>query len=309
MKYKDYYATLGVPRDATLEQVKKAYRKLARQFHPDVSKDAQAESKFKELAEAYATLKSPEKRSAYDDIGKHVPGEEFAPPPAWERRGGGNGQDFADLDLADILAAMGHGRAGRQGARAPVPGPDFDTTVRISLEQAQHGATLTLELGDGGTGRALEVTIPAGVRDGQKLRLKGQGGKARHGGPDGDIYLHLALAPHPLFQVLQDDLYYNLALSPWEAALGVQVEIPTLGNPMLLTVPAGTYHARKLRVRGQGLANGHGGRGDFYAVVHLEIPKTLSARERELFQELASASDFNPRGAATLEHAHGHTSK
>lgn len=307
MKYKDYYATLGVPRDATLEQIKKAYRKLARQYHPDVSKDPEAESKFKELAEAYVTLKSPEKRSAYDDIGKQVPGEEFAPPPTWERNAGGSAQDFPDIDLADLLAAMGHGRAGRQADRAPMPGRDFDTTVHISLEQAHLGTRLTLELDDGGTGRALEVTIPAGVRDGQKLRLRGQGGKAHRGGPNGDIYLHIALAPHPLFQVQQHDLYFNLALSPWEAALGAQVEIPTLGNPMLLTVPAGTRHARKLRVRGQGLANGHGGRGDFYAVVHLEIPKTLSAREQELFRELASASDFNPREATNLEHANGHT--
>ena len=308
MKYKDYYATLGVPRDATLEQVKKAYRKLARQYHPDLSKDADAEAKFKELAEAYVTLKDAEKRSAYDNIGKHVPGEEFQPPPAWERPGGGNGPTFADMDLADLLAAMGHGRAGRQSDRGPVPGRDFDTTARISLEQAHQGAKLTLELDDGGAGRALEVTIPAGVRDGQKLRLRGQGGKGHQGGPNGDIYLHIAQAPHPLFQVQQQDLYFHLALSPWEAALGAQVEIPTLGNPMLLTVPAATRHARKLRVRGQGLSNGHGGRGDFYAVVHLDIPKTLSARERELFQELAGASDFNPREATTLEHANGPTS-
>lgn len=308
MKYKDYYATLGVPRDASLEQIKKAYRKLARQYHPDVSKDADAESKFKELAEAYVTLKTPEKRSAYDDIGKHVPGEEFAPPPTWERNPGGSAQDFGDLDLADLLAAMGHRRAGRQNDRPPVHGRDFDTTAHISLEQAHHGTKLTLELDDGGTERTLEVTIPAGVRDGQKLRLRGQGGKGHHGGTHGDIYLHIALAPHPLFQVQQHDLYFHLALSPWEAALGAEVEIPTISAPMLLTVPAGTRHGRKLRVRGQGLSNGHGGRGDFYAVVHIEIPKTLSARERELFQELASASDFNPRQADPLEHANGHTS-
>lgn len=298
MKYKDYYAALGVPRDADAETIKKAYRKLAREHHPDVSAAPGAEARFKEIAEAWQTLKDPEKRAAYDELGRRPAGEDFAPPPQWAREFGGG--SFEDLDLADLLAALGRGqRRGAHRARMPQHGRDYESTVRISLEDAHRGAKLNLQLGDeAGGARTLEVTIPPGVSEGQKLRLRGRGGKGRDGGADGDIYLHITLAPHPVFRADGHDLYLDLALAPWEAALGAEVEVPTLDGPVVLTVPAGTRAGRKLRLRGRGLANGRGGRGDLYAVVHIDVPGALTERERELFKQLAAASRFDPRAVA-----------
>ena len=308
MKYKDYYATLGVPRDADEEQIKKAYRKLARQHHPDMSKAPGAEARFKEAGEAYATLKDAEKRAAYDQLGRRPAGEEFAPPPQWRQDFGADGQaegGFEGVDLADLLAAMGRGRGGAARAPMPMHGRDYETSARITLEDAHRGATVSLELADGEGGRTLEVTVPPGVSEGQKLRLRGKGGKGRNGGADGDIYLHITLAPHPVFRADHHDLYFDLALAPWEAALGAEVEVPTLDAPVVLTVPAATRSGRKLRLRGRGLANGHGGRGDLYAVVRIDVPATLTDRERELFGELAKTSHFNPRTPAGKEKFHG----
>lgn len=298
MKYKDYYAALGVPRDADFATIKKAYRKLAREHHPDVSAAPGAEGRFKEIAEAWQTLKDPEKRAAYDELGRRPAGEDFAPPPQWAREFGGG--SFEDVDLADLLAAFGRGRRREaHRARMPVHGRDYESTVRISLEDAHRGAKLNLQLGDeAGGGRTLEVTIPPGVSEGQKLRLRGRGGKGSDGGADGDIYLHITLAPHPVFRADGHDLHLDLALAPWEAALGADVEVPTLDGPVVLTVPAGTRAGRKLRLRGRGLANGRGGRGDLYAVVHIDVPGALTERERELFKELAAASRFDPRAVA-----------
>ena len=181
MKYKDYYELLGVPRDANLEQIKKAYRKLARENHPDVSKAAGGEAKFKEAAEAYATLKDAEKRKAYDELGRRPVGEEFAPPPQWEQHFGGHEGGFGDIDLEELLASLGRGRGGGQRAPRPAHGRDFETSVSLSLEDASRGTTLNLQVGDEEGGRTLEVTIPAGVSDGQKLRLRGKGGKGQIG--------------------------------------------------------------------------------------------------------------------------------
>lgn len=298
MKYKDYYAALGVPRDADAETIKKAYRKLAREHHPDVSAAPGAEGRFKEIAEAWQTLKDPDKRAAYDELGRRPAGEDFAPPPQWAREFGGG--SFEDLDLADLLAAFGRGhRRGAHRTGVPVHGRDYESTVRISLEDAHRGAKLNLQLADEeGGARTLEVTIPPGVSEGQKLRLRGRGGKGRDGGADGDIYLHITLAPHPVFRPDGHDLHLDLALAPWEAALGADVEVPTLDGPLVLTVPPGTRAGRKLRLRGRGLANGRGGRGDLYAVVHIDVPGALTERERELFKELAAASRFDPRAVA-----------
>lgn len=301
MKYKDYYAVLGISRDADTEQVKKAYRKLARQYHPDVSKAPDAEARFKDIAEAYATLKDPEKRAAYDELGRHPSGEEFRPPPQWAPGFGAGGQGFDDMDLADLLAAIGRGRGAARHAPTPMPGRDYETTGHVSLEDAHRGVTLGLNLADDDGGRSLEVTIPPGVTAGQKLRLRGKGGKGRHGGPDGDIYLHIALKPHPVFRVDHHDLGFDLALSPWEAALGADVEVPTLDAPVVLTVPPGTSTGRKLRLRGRGLATRQGGRGDLYATVRIEVPASLSPRERELFKELAKVSHFYPRTPGVKE--------
>jgi curved DNA-binding protein len=298
MKYKDYYAALGVPRDADTEAIKKAYRKLARQHHPDVSKAPDAEARFKDAAEAYATLKDPEKRAAYDQLGQRPSGEEFAPPPDWRHQYAGDAHAFEDIDLADLLDALGRG--GGRSQRGPVPrhGRDYETAVRISLEDAHRGTTLNLEVQYEDGPRTLEVTIPPGVTDGQKLRLRGKGGPGRNGGANGDIYLHIVLVPHERLRVDRHDLYFDLALAPWEAALGAQVEVSTLDGPVLVTVPPGTRSGRKLRLRGRGLANGRGGHGDLYAVAHIDVPATLTPEERTLFEKLAQASRFDPRAAA-----------
>jgi curved DNA-binding protein len=296
MKYKDYYATLGVPQGATLDQIKKAYRKLARQHHPDLSKAPGAEARFKEAAEAYATLKDTDKRAAYDELGRRPPGEEFAPPPQWRQAHSTDGQAFDEMDLADLLAALNrqHGAAQKLMPRA---GRDFETTAHISLDEAHRGTVLGLQLDDGAGGLMLEVTVPPGVSEGQKLRLRGKGGKGSHGGIDGDIYLHIHLRPHAVFRVDKHDLYFDLTLAPWEAVLGGDIEVPTPDGPVLLTVPAGTRSGRRLKMRGRGLSRGkgHPTGGDLYAVVHIDVPATLSEREREIFQELSKISRFKPR--------------
>jgi len=299
MKYKDYYAALGVPRDADQDAIKKAYRKLARKHHPDVSESPDGEARFKEAAEAYATLKDPEKRAAYDELGRRPAGQEFSPPPGWQGASAA-GTGFDDIDLADLLASLGRGRA-RHSAQHAQPGRDVEASARISLEDAHRGATLHLEVADADGPRTLAITIPPGVSEGQRLRLRGHGGPGRHGGPPGDIYLHIALAPHPVFRPDRHDLYFDLALAPWEAALGAEIETPTLDGPVSLTVPPGTRSGRKLRLRGRGLANGRGGHGDLYAVIHIDVPATLTAQERQLFEQLAQASAFNPRAVATPE--------
>jgi curved DNA-binding protein len=302
MKFKDYYATLGVGRDASQEDIKKAYRQLARKYHPDVSKEADAEAKFKELGEAYETLKDPEKRAAYDELGRRPQGEEFTPPPNWQRQHAGDfASGFDEEDLADLFAAFGH--AGRARRTGPMHGQDYEAIARITLEQAHRGGALHLQVDSEEGPKTLEVTVPAGVTEGQKLRLRGRGGKGRNGGADGDIYLHIQLQPHAVFRTDGHDLYFDLALAPWEAALGAEVEVQTLDGPVTLKVPAGTRSGRKLRLKGRGLATGRGGRGDLYAVAHIDVPAALSARERELFESLAAASTFNPRAVAGGEAA------
>ena len=305
MKYKDYYAALGVPVDADLQQIKKAYRKLARQHHPDVSKAPGAEARFKDAAEAYATLKNPEKRAAYDELGRRPPGEEFSAPPQWRHDHAAEEAGFDNAELADLLAALGRRHAGGP-TRGPVPrhGRDYETAVRITLEDAHRGTSVNLDLNDGEGGKTLEITIPAGVTEGQKLRLRGKGGKGQNGGADGDIYLHITLAPHAQFRPDGHDLHFDLALAPWEAALGKDVEVPTLEGQVLLTVPAGTRSGRKLRLRERGLANSRGGRGHLYATVRIDVPATLTGQERELFEQLAKVSGFNPRTVDTKEGDH-----
>jgi curved DNA-binding protein len=298
MKYKDYYETLGVPRNADLDQIKKAYRTLARKHHPDMSKAPDAEARFKDAAEAYATLKDTAKRAAYDELGHPKAGAEFAPPPQWRQDFSADGAAFEDLDLADLLASLGRGQRRASSAAMPLKGRDYESAVTIALADARRGSTVQLNLADAAGERTLEVTIPPGVRQDQKLRLRGKGGQGHNGAPDGDIYLHITLAPHPVFRPDGLDLYFDLALAPWEAALGAEVEVPTLDGAVLLTVPAGTRSGRKLRLRGRGLAEGS---SDMYAIVHIDVPTTLTDPERALYLELARISHFNPRMAAPKE--------
>jgi curved DNA-binding protein len=311
MKYKDYYAILGVPRDASAEDIKRAYRKLARKYHPDVSKEANAEEKFKEVSEAYETLKEPEKRAANDQLGRHAPGEEFRPPPDWgqgfDQAGGSfaGGAGFEDIDLADLFAGL----AGRQRARTgPVPGRDIEAQVQIGFDQAFHGAEIELvaqemEVGEDGrmrrVPRRIRVRIPPGVSDGQVLRVPGKGGKGERGARDGDLYLDIRVEPHAMYRTQGLDLYMDLPLAPWEAVLGTSVELPTPGGRVTLKVPAQTRAGQKLRLSGRGMHRTDGRKGDLYAVVDIVVPGHVTDRERELYRELQEASRFDPRAQLT----------
>lgn len=308
MKYKDYYAILGVERSASAEDIKKAYRRLARKYHPDVSREKNAEERFKEVAEAYETLKDPEKRAAYDRLGSYQPGQDFRPPPDWEQSfaGAGGGFSFDDLDLADLFAGLrggGFHRAGARGDRA-IPGEDFEVNARITLEQAYHGTTLELALqipeydAQGRPRRVprnFKARIPKGATEGQRLRLPGKGGKGLNGGRDGDLYLNVSLAPHRLFRASGHDLYIDLPLAPWEAVLGATVEIPTLGGTVRVKVKPGTHAGQQLRLAGRGLPKPRGGEGDLYAIAQIAVPTIVHERERALYEQLARESGFDPR--------------
>jgi len=307
MKYKDYYRILGVARSATVEDIKKAYRKLAHKYHPDVSKDPEGEEKFKEVAEAYETLKNPEKRAAYDQLGSYQPGQDFQPPPDWGKQFGDSHFSFEDVDLADLFAglAAGRHRAGPGTGQIRMPGQDYEVTADISLEEAYRGTEVELNLtvpeydAKGllhRVPRIFKVRIPKGATDGQRLRLAGRGGKGLNGGRDGDLYLTVALRPHPLFRVSGHDLYLDLPLAPWEAVLGATVEVPTLGGPVRLKVPPNTRAGQQLRLSRRGLPKPNGKEGDLFAIAQVVIPAATSERERELFRQLAEGSTFNPRG-------------
>lgn len=328
--FQDYYAVLGVPRTATAADIKRAYRKLARKYHPDVNPgDRAAEEKFKQISEAYAVLSDPEKRQRYDQLGEHwKAGADFTPPPGWE---GGRFGDWRDLfggersqgGFSDFFEMLFGGRRGaRAGTGFAMRGQDVEATIELSLEEAHHGTVRTITLqsatvcptcgGRGtqenrpcatcrGTGtvvrpKTLDVTIPAGVRDGSVVRLAGQGEAGVGNAPPGDLLLHVRLKPHPLFRVLGDsDVQVELPVAPWEAALGAKVRVPTIAGAVDMTIPAGTQGGQRLRLRGQGLQRRGGGRGDQYVRLQIVIPPTLTEAERAGFEKLAAASRFNPR--------------
>lgn len=311
MKYTDYYAALGVERGASAEEIKKAYRKLAQKYHPDVSKEPGAEARFKEIGEAYQALKDPEKRAAYDALGSRPQGEEFRPPPEWTRQHGGEQFAFEDMDFADLFASFGGRRAGFQARERPAPGQDFEVPVEISIEDAFHGTTVSLQLSMPEhdeqrrlrrVPRTVKARIAPGAVDGQRLRLPGKGGKGFGGGRDGDLYLDIALKPHRLYRADGHDLYLDLPLAPWEAALGAAVQIPTLAGAVYLKVPAGSTAGQKLRLAGRGLPIPKGGAGDLYAVMQIVVPEP-DERSRELYRELATHSNFDPRRHFTGEGA------
>ena len=306
MKYKDYYKTLGVERNATDDAIKKAYRKLARKYHPDVSKEPDAEAKFKEVAEAYETLKDPEKRAAYDQLGSRPQGQEFRPPPDWERAfAGAGGMSFDDIDLADLFAGLG-GRASRgpRGAPRPRRGPDYEAAVQLTFEQAFQGTEIELDLTaaeydeEGNLRRTphhIKVRIPRGVTDGQKLRVPGRGGAGSAGGPNGDLYLDIDVAPHAWYRVDGLDLHVDLPLAPWEAVLGTRVDLPTPGGVVNLRVPPGTRAGQKMRLAGRGMVRGEDSKGDLYAHVEIQVPTVVDDRQRALYQQLAEGATFDPR--------------
>jgi len=292
MKYKDYYKILGLQRGASEDEVKKAYRKLARKYHPDVSKEANAKERFQEVSEAYETLRDKEKRAAYDSLGSFRPGQDFRPPPDWfERFGAGRTEDLRGVDLSELFESMGiFGRAGRR-SRGAFPGEDYEVAVRLTLEEAFRGAERNVQL----DGRSFTARIPRGATDGQRLRLRGKGGPGVNGGPAGDLYLQIALEPHPLYRASGHDLEIEVPLAPWEAALGAQVEVPTLEGRVTMKVPPGSRAGQKLRLAGKGLPKPGGGAGDLYAALAIAVPATLTEREKALYEELRQSSRFDPR--------------
>jgi curved DNA-binding protein len=305
MKYKDYYEILGVKRDASADEIKKAYRKLAQKYHPDVTQDPQGEEKFKEVAEAYETLKDPDKRAAYDQLGRYQPGQDFQPPPDWgERYARGGGFSFEDIDLEDLFAGLGRGRRGGAGATFRMPGQDYEVTAAIALEDAYRGTEVELALSAPDVdeqgrvrrvARNFKVRIPPGATDGQRLRLAGQGGKGLNGGRDGDLYVTVRLRAHRLYRVSGHDLYLDLPVTPAEAVLGASVEIPTLSGTVALKIPPNTRAGQQLRLAGRGLPRASGEAGALYAVVRIVVPPAASERERELYRQLAGASSHDPR--------------
>jgi curved DNA-binding protein len=300
LAYKDYYEVLGVPRDADQDAIRRAYRKLARTYHPDLNSDSDAEDRFKELGEAYEVLSDPDKRERYDRLGANWARQEQEAPEAdfedfFTRQGFGGdaaGAQFSD-DLFERLfgGRSGGGPGWRTGG--PLRGSDREALLELSLEDALEGGRRRLTLDD----RDIEVNFPAGVRDGQLIRLAGQGAAGRDGGPPGDLYLRIALKPHPQFRARgEDDLEIDLTVAPWQAALGATVPVKTPGGTAQIRVPAGSSSGRRLRLRGRGLPRRDGGNGDLHAVVRIAVPAQLSDRERELYEQLAeiSAEETSP---------------
>ncbi|MDC9724824.1 MAG: DnaJ C-terminal domain-containing protein [Gammaproteobacteria bacterium] len=294
MEYKDYYKILGVPKDVSKEDLKKAYRKLARKYHPDVSKEANAEAKFKEVGEAYEALKDPQKRAQYDQFGSNYQnGQSFTPPPGWGQQGGAGAGNFSSF-FENMFGGGGMG-GGQDNFYAQ--GEDVNTKITISLEDAFSGAKKTIRRPSGSkqTG-TLNVKIPAGITAGKKIRLSGQG-MAGMGNNPGDLFLEIAIAPHAHYRLEDKDIYLDLPLAPWEAALGAKVTVPTLAGKINLKIPSGAKSGQKMRLKGRGLPSKEA--GDQFVVLQIMTPPADSDKAKQLYQQMAEELNFNPR--ETLE--------
>lgn len=303
MEFKDYYQILGVDRSATDEEIKKAYRKLARKYHPDVSKAKDAEAKMQEINEAYEVLRDPEKRAAYDRLSSgYRSGQEFRPPPDWDAGFEfGYGPFARESAFSDFFNTL-FGGFGRRAAGFRTRGEDHHAKIFIDLEDAFRGATRTVSLqvpqiDEQGRlmtrERALQVQIPKGIREGQLIRLAGQGATGFGGGPAGDLYLEIRFKPHPLYRVDGRDLYLTLPVAPWEAALGAAVKAPTPAGAVEVRIPAGSQNGRKLRLRARGIPGDPP--GDLYLVLNVVLPPAETDRARELYRTMARELAFNPR--------------
>lgn len=333
--FKDYYATLGVARDASDADIKKAFRKLARQYHPDVAKDKKtAEGKFKEINEAHEVLSDPDKRRKYDELGANwqqaeaggFPSGAGAARGGWRPAGANGDQEFhfggtgfsdffeqffgrgrrAGGGMDDIFRQARGGGGGADEPEYAERGAEIEGDILVTLHEAMHGSMrrISLQRTDPRTGSAeketFTVRIPPGAQDGRRIRVPGKGGPGAGGGPAGDLYLRVRLEAHPDFRVEGLDLYHELELAPWEAVLGAQVAVPTLSGTIKLRIPPGTTNGQQLRVRGQGLPKGAGGEhGDLYVVANVQVPARISDEERALWENLARGSHFNPRLAET----------
>ena len=292
MQFKDYYETLGVSRAASHDDIKRAYRRLARKYHPDVSEEANAEVRFKEVGEAYEVLKDPEKRTAYDRFGKDWKhGQEFRPPPGWEQRFDFGSSGFSGASgFSDFFETLfGHG--GFHGAHGPMrtKGDDQRVRVEIPLEDAYRGATRNITL----RGRTFSVRIPEGVTEGQRIRLSGQGDARAGGGPVGDLYLTVTHKAHPLFRVEGRDVHLKLPVTPWEVALGATVAVPTLGGRVDLKIPRGSRAGRTLRLKGRGLPGRPN--GDQYITLEIVTPPADTPEAESLYRRMAQSMRFDPR--------------
>ena len=315
VQYKDYYEILGVPRSASDVEIKKAFRKLAREYHPDVAKDKKrAEEKFKEVNEAYEVLSDPDKRKKYDELGANwKSGADFRPPPGWETFQGGQafrgrgaggqefefhfgGTGFSDF-FEQLFGSMGRRRGGFSGFRNfeeqefAERGRDVEGDILVTLEEAARGSIRTVTVRHNLKTETHQVRIPPGVTEGQKLRLAGRGEQGRGGGEAGDLYLRVRLAKHPDFEVDGHNLIYEAELAPWEAVLGTELSIPTLDGRVNIKIPAGTQSGQKLRVRGRGL----GKTGDLFVLTKIVVPEKMSDAEKKLWEQLKRESKFNPR--------------
>jgi len=346
VRYRDYYETLGVPRNASEADIKKAFRKLAREYHPDVAKNKkQAEAKFKEINEAYEVLGDPAKRKRYDQLGANwQAGADFRPPPGWEsymrgRSAAGAGPSgtyefhFGGTGFSDFFEQIFGGMGGRRGADfgrasgfqeqefAGERGQDIEGDIMVTLEEATRGSVRSVSVQHtvacsqcGGTGQrnrrlctacggaghvaqteTYQVKIPAGITEGERLRLAGRGEAGLAGGAAGDLYLRVRLARHPDFEVQDHNLIYEAELAPWEAVLGANISVPTLSGDVSIKVPPGTQNGQKLRVRGRGLPRRGGGSGDLIVEIRLEVPGKVTDSERKLWEQLSRESRFNPR--------------
>jgi len=323
VEFRDYYQSLGVAKGATDEEIKKAFRKLARKYHPDVAKDKKsAEEKFKEINEAYEVLSDPEKRRKYDTLGANWK-QGTAPPPGWDRQGGRfrgrtpeNGAEefhFGGTGFSDFFeqffgghegfrdyTGFGDGRGFRHASTGPERGHDVESDLLVTLHEALNGSVrqLTLRRSDeanSGASDTFRVRIPAGATEGRLIRVPGKGAVGRNGGEPGDLFLRVRLARHPDFRVKGNDLYHDLQLAPWEAVLGATVTVPTLDGSVSLKIPAGAQPDQQLRVRGRGLPGEGGARGELYVVINIAVPESVTSEEQALWRQLGEQSRFNPR--------------
>ena len=301
MEYKDYYAVLGVDKKASQDDIKHAYRRLARKYHPDVSKEANAEEKFKNLQEAYEVLKDPEKRTAYDQLGSNwQAGQEFRPPPGWDenaRAHAGRGHyTFSEADMggfsdffSQLFGRAGHGQEGFQQQ-----GSDQHAKIMITLSEAFHGTSKTFQLQLPDRVKTIKVNIPSGAMPGQQLRLANQGNPGMGGAPAGDLYLEIDVQSDPLYSLKGRDVFITLPVTPWEAALGADIRIPTLGGPVGLKLAPGAHAGQKLRLKGRGMP-GKPAAGDQYAIVQIDAPAAHTDEQRHLYEKMAKSMPFNPR--------------
>jgi len=302
--FQDYYATLGVSRTATAAEIQKAYRKLAKKYHPDISKEKGAEDQFKKVNEAYEVLKDPETRKKYDQLGSNFrSGDPFTPKGGGAKWGPDVGFDFSESFSGSGFSSFFDALFGSQYRQKHEPAYDFggaieqEATIEISLEESLNGSEKELIVKPMGPGaeRRIHVRIPPGASEGGKIRLRGQGGSRVKGGKPGDLILRVKMAPHPKFRSENHDIVGTLVVTPWEAALGAKVSVPTLAKPVNLTIPAGTQSGQRLRLKGKGLPRPSGVAGDIYFEVQIAVPKTLTDDERSHFEALAKASHFRPR--------------